>query len=152
LRAQPIRSYVPVVGAVWSRVSTDDTPQPPPLVFEMRAHKQLDEAALTVYLTPFWLAWSTRKRQDGRPYDPGNITWLTEWALNGTIPPGGGSKGAEAERPAAPSPEQTRRMLAEKEKQLKKAVPPPVDVRAKMRTLAEKMAGKDAHCVGTGSP
>ena len=55
------------------------------------------------YLKPFWLAWSRRKRRsDGRPYDPSSLTWLTEWALNGSIPaeiggrhgwsPGTGSK------------------------------------------------------------
>jgi hypothetical protein len=41
---------------------------------------------LTDYLAPYWLAWSGRKTQTGRPYDPGNIAWLTEWAVNGEIP------------------------------------------------------------------
>ena len=48
----------------------------------------MDDQVLTAYLAPFWLAWSGRKRLDRRPYDPGNITWLTEWALNGTVPSG----------------------------------------------------------------
>jgi len=48
----------------------------------------MDDQVLTAYLAPFWLAWSGRKRLDGRPYDPGNITWLTEWALNRTVPSG----------------------------------------------------------------
>lgn len=43
------------------------------------------ETAIT-YLTPYWLAWSSRKRIDGKPYDPSNLTWLTEWAINGSIP------------------------------------------------------------------
>jgi hypothetical protein len=52
----------------------------------LRGRKRMDDQALAVYLAPYWLAWSSRKRLDGRPYDPGNITWLTEWALNGTVP------------------------------------------------------------------
>jgi hypothetical protein len=55
----------------------------------LRKVKNLDDQALAIFLTPYWLAWSGRKRLDGRPYDPGNITWLTEWALNETIPPMG---------------------------------------------------------------
>lgn len=54
----------------------------------LRGREQMDDQVLTAYLAPFWLAWSGRKRLDGRPYDPGNITWLTEWALNGTVPSG----------------------------------------------------------------
>jgi hypothetical protein len=30
--------------------------------------------------------WSVRKWQDGRLYDPGNISWLTDWALNESMP------------------------------------------------------------------
>jgi len=52
----------------------------------LRGREKLDDQALAVYLAPFWLAWSSRKRLDGRPYDPGNITWLTEWVLNGAVP------------------------------------------------------------------
>ena len=45
------------------------------------------------YLRPFWLAWSGRRRKsDGKPYDPGSLTWLTEWALNGQIPPESGAE------------------------------------------------------------
>jgi hypothetical protein len=53
----------------------------------LRAREKLDDQALAEYLAPYWLAWTARKRQDGRPYDRGNITWLTEWALNGSVPP-----------------------------------------------------------------
>ena len=53
----------------------------------LRAREKLDDAALRTYLMPYWLAWSSRRRQDGRLYDPGNISWLTEWALNESIPP-----------------------------------------------------------------
>jgi hypothetical protein len=39
------------------------------------------------YLRPFWLAWSSRRRRtDGKSYDPGSLIWLTEWAINGSIP------------------------------------------------------------------
>ena len=55
----------------------------------LRTRKGLDDARLADFLAPYWLAWSTRKRRDGKPYDPGNISWLTEWALNETIPGGG---------------------------------------------------------------
>ncbi len=55
----------------------------------LRGREKCDDQALAVYLAPYWLAWSSRKRLDGRPYDLGNISWLTEWALNGTVPPNG---------------------------------------------------------------
>lgn len=43
------------------------------------------------YLQPFWLEWAARlRRSDGRPYDPASLTWLTEWAMNGAIPPQNG--------------------------------------------------------------
>jgi len=32
--------------------------------------------------------------QDGQPYEPGNISWLTDWALNGIMP---GEKKREAD-------------------------------------------------------
>ena len=55
------------------------------------------------YLRPFWLAWSSRRRRsDGKLYDPGSLTWLTEWALNGTVPPeSGGSDGTHQRHNAA---------------------------------------------------
>jgi hypothetical protein len=115
----------------------------------LRARQKLDDAALRTYLAPYWLAWSSRKRLDGRPYDPGNLTWLTEWALNGSIPlqgtfpPPGGSKSSGPARPAVPTPEQTRRMLAEKDKLIKQATPMPEELRAKIRGLAGQMARKD---------
>jgi hypothetical protein len=52
----------------------------------LRQKKRLDDQALAQSLEPYWQAWSSRKRQDGRPYDPANISWLTDWALNETIP------------------------------------------------------------------
>ena len=52
----------------------------------LRERERLADAALVKYLMPFWLAWRSRRRKDGREYDQGNITWLTEWAVNGTIP------------------------------------------------------------------
>ncbi len=115
----------------------------------LRARQKLNEAALRAYLAPYWLAWSGRKRLDGRPYDPGNITWLTEWALNGsiplqgTLPPPGAPKAAGSARPAVASPEETRRMLAEKDKLISRATPMPEELRAKIRGLAGQMAGKE---------
>ena len=72
--------------------------------------------------------------------------------MNGSIPPPGGTKAVDSERPAVPSPEETRRMLAEKEKKIKKSVPPPEAVQAKIRGLVGQLAGKDTHSVGTGAP
>jgi hypothetical protein len=110
----------------------------------LRARRKLVDAALRAYLVPYWLAWSSRKRLDGRPYDPGNLTWLVEWALNGSIPSPGVPKSRESARPAVPSPAETRRMLAEKEKLIKQATPMPEELRAKIRALAGQLAGKDA--------
>jgi hypothetical protein len=57
------------------------------------------------YLRRFWLAWSGRRRKsDGKPYDPGSLTWLTEWALNGTIPPEHGGTDAAHPRRYTPKP------------------------------------------------
>lgn len=50
--------------------------------------KLTDEAAID-YLKPFWLAWTSRKKKGGQPYDPANLAWLTEWAVNGEIPKNG---------------------------------------------------------------
>jgi len=52
----------------------------------LRERKKLGDKELAEHLRPFWLAWRSRKRKDGREYDPANITWLTEWAVNGSIP------------------------------------------------------------------
>jgi hypothetical protein len=110
----------------------------------VRNREKLDEAGLREYLTPYWLAWSSRKRQDGRPYYPGNITWLVEWALNGSCPAPGGTKAGEPARTTVASPEETRQMLAEKDEKIKQAVRMQEEVRAKMRGLARRMAGKEA--------
>ena len=107
----------------------------------LRGREALDDVALRAYLAPYWLAWSSRKRQDGRPYDPGNITWLVEWALNRSIPAPGGPKSSGPVRPAAPSPEETRRKLTERDEKIKRAVPAPPELRAKMRSLKEHLAG-----------
>jgi len=82
-------------------------------------------------------------RLDGRSYDPGNITWLTEWALNGRIPPTGGLRVSEPVCAPVQSPEETRRMLAEKDEKLKNTIPPPENVWLKFRSLAWQLARKD---------
>jgi hypothetical protein len=109
----------------------------------LRTREKLEEDKLLEYLTPYWQAWSGRRGRNGRPYDPGNIAWLTEWALNGMIPLQGDPKRPESAHPAIASPEETRRMLAEKDEILRKAVPMPEEVRAKIRGLAVKKAGKE---------
>ena len=108
----------------------------------LRKVKGLDDQALAAWLKPYWLAWSGRKRLDGRPYDPSNLTWLTEWALNGSVPPQGGPKEVEAARPRVASPAETRRRLDEREASLKTAVPPPEHIREKMRGLKERLKGE----------
>jgi hypothetical protein len=106
----------------------------------LRKRKGLDEAGLAAYLAPFWLAWSGRKRRDGRPYDPANLTWLTEWALNGSLPvPGPAPGGSGTGGSSTPSPQETRRMLDERDRVIAQAVPPPESVRARMRLLKEKL-------------
>lgn len=42
---------------------------------------------LIAFLGPYWIAWSTRKTSEGKPYDQRSIVWLTEWAINREIPP-----------------------------------------------------------------
>lgn len=66
----------------------------------LRAREKLDDPALVKFLAPYWLAWSGRKRLDGRPYDPANLSWLTEWALNGHVPPN--PQLAEGKKPVPP--------------------------------------------------
>jgi hypothetical protein len=109
----------------------------------LRRREHLDDPALQAHLAPYWLAWSSRKRLDGRPYDPGNITWLTEWALNGAIPPPAALKHTESAHPAVPTAQETRRMLDERDEKIKQAVPMPEELRRKMRGLKEKLAVKD---------
>lgn len=37
-------------------------------------------------LKPYWLAWSTRRNKDGKPYSPHSLVWLCEWAMQGDVP------------------------------------------------------------------
>ena len=108
----------------------------------LRAREKLSDAALVTFLAPFWLAWSARKRKDGRPYDPGNITWLTEWALNKSVPSPSAPKPDEPFHPGIPSVEETRKMLDERDKILAKAVPPPPEVIAAMQAFKQKLERK----------
>ena len=108
----------------------------------LRQRQELPDAALADWLSPYWLAWSSRKRLDGRPYDPANLTWLTEWALNTAIPPVTGLRQDGPRPPGVLSPQETRRMLAEKEQQRRLAVPPPEELRARMRGLKSRLEGK----------
>jgi len=58
-----------------------------------------EEDALVEAAKPYWLAWKSRQRTDGRPYDESNLAWFTEWFVNGKIPParGNGKKLVETE-------------------------------------------------------
>ncbi|HSR20091.1 MAG TPA: hypothetical protein VLL49_04180 [Anaerolineales bacterium] len=55
------------------------------------------------YLAPFWQAWSSRRRRDGRPYHPASLAWLTEWAVNGSIPAAGQGKPRHSQSPPEPT-------------------------------------------------
>lgn len=72
---------------------------------QLLRQKVPEETALVAYLGPFWVAWSGRKTRDGRPYDASSLVWLTEWAVNGQIPPAytpnGNGKGPPKEYTAA---------------------------------------------------
>ena len=48
----------------------------------------MDDRALVEYLRQFWEAWIGRTTLDGHPYSPGNLAWLTDWAVNDMIPAG----------------------------------------------------------------
>lgn len=43
-------------------------------------------AKLIANVTPYWLAWSSRKGKNGKKYNPAMLVWLTEWAVNDEIP------------------------------------------------------------------
>jgi len=45
-----------------------------------------DDEQLVNYLTPYWLAWSTRKTKNQKPYSQASLVWYSEWAVNGDIP------------------------------------------------------------------
>jgi hypothetical protein len=67
------------------------------VVIDLMRHFHKEHAEKTAeFLRPFWLAWSSRRRSsDGNPYDPASLTWLSEWAMNGHIPPAYGGSHAE---------------------------------------------------------
>lgn len=79
-------------------------------VIELMNHfRQLNGEDTVEFLRPFWLAWSSRRRKsDGQPYDPASLTWLSEWALNGTIPPDQGGMHGSAERNRGSNPSERR--------------------------------------------
>lgn len=39
------------------------------------------------YLRPYYEAWTSRRRKDGKYYSRTNCKWLTDWAVSGEIPP-----------------------------------------------------------------
>ena len=89
------------------------------------------------YLKPYWLAWSSRKSQTGKPYSPANLTWLTEWAVNGSIPEPGA---VEQSLVHPPSVKATQKRLAENANQ--EFVPPPQEVLAKIHSLKSNLSKK----------
>jgi hypothetical protein len=76
---------------------------------------------LIEFLKPYWIAWSTRKTKDGKPYSPSNLVWLCEWAMQEEIPKTNGSEPKPNWSPI-PSVEETRKLLVEKDELNKNAV------------------------------
>ena len=110
----------------------------------VRTNKTGPLQSVVDYLKPYWLAWSGRKSQAGKPYSLSNLTWLTEWAVNASIPPIGGERPSDnIVRP--PSVEETKKMLAEREKKIINPTPPtplPSEVREKLQSLTKKFSAK----------
>jgi hypothetical protein len=71
-----------------------------------------NDTALEGYLRPFWIAWDSRRRPDGKPYSKTKPAWLTEWAINGQIPPP--SRSSDTSQAAKPETvfDRARRRLA----------------------------------------
>jgi hypothetical protein len=54
----------------------------------LRERTRAPDSELIQDLKRYWLAWSSRKNtQTGNPYSRDGLAWLTEWAVNGEIPP-----------------------------------------------------------------
>lgn len=54
----------------------------------LRERARAPDDELIRMLQPYWLAWSNRQnRETGKPYRSDGIAWITEWAVNGEIPP-----------------------------------------------------------------
>jgi hypothetical protein len=99
-------------------------------ILYIRKSKTKGLQSVVDYLKPFWLAWSTRRGQNGKLYNPSNLTWLTEWAVNGSVP------ALDQVSPNYISPEETRKRLDEADKQ--EHVPPPADVLAQIKKIVSK--------------
>lgn len=99
-------------------------------VLYVRKNKTKGLQSVVDYLKPFWLAWSTRRGKDGKIYSPSNLTWLTEWAVNGSVPT------IDQISPNYISPEETLKRLDEADKQI--YVPPPPEVLAGIKKIISK--------------
>lgn len=105
-----------------------------PIVEVMQHLRRKHGEGLREYLEPFWLAWSTRKTKDKKPYSKTNPTWLVEWAFQGEAPTTNGNEPAWS---PVPSVEQTRNMLKEQENITRRASKP-----INIKDVAERMARK----------
>jgi len=77
----------------------------------LRNKHGVEDNALADLLKPYWEAWSTRKRKDGQAYNPAAVTWLTEWAVNESVPPV--ERGKEAEKNTDTTRDDYRRRVAD---------------------------------------
>lgn len=85
-----------------------------PIVEVMQHLRKKHGQGLQEYLEPFWVAWSTRKTKDKKPYSKTNPTWLVEWAFQGEIPQANGHEPQGIFTPI-PGVESTRKALEEKD-------------------------------------
>jgi hypothetical protein len=108
-------------------------------IIYVRKNKTKALESVVDYLKPYWLAWSNRKSQTGKPYSQSNLTWLTEWAVNASIPPMGGEISTNA-LSLIPSVEETKRRLDEQSKIT--YTPPPKEVLDKLGSLTKSMTKK----------
>jgi hypothetical protein len=53
----------------------------------LRARHSVEDDALADLLKPYYISWCSRTTKDGALYNPNAVTWLTEWAVSGNIPP-----------------------------------------------------------------
>ena len=67
------------------------------IIDTIRLLREKHGATLETFLQLYWIAWSTRKTKEGKPYSPSSLVWLCEWAMQGTIPSANGHEPQQGE-------------------------------------------------------
>lgn len=80
------------------------------IIDTIRFLREKHGAKLEEFLKPYWLAWSTRKTKDGKPYSPSNLVWLCEWAMQGDIPRANGHEPKQGETKGVRNQEAAKRV------------------------------------------